>query len=313
MPPQTAPRAALGAALVTVTLWASAFVGIRAAGDELSAGPLALARLLVASVALGAFAAVRREGLPPRAALGGIVASGLLWFAVYNVALNAAEQELDAGTAAMLISIGPVLIAILAGTLLGEGFPRTLVAGCGLALAGAVVIGAATSDGVALSSGAALCLLAALCYAGAAVAQKPALARASALQVTLAACVVGTVACLPYAPQLAGEVADADGGAVAWAVYLGVFPTAVAFTTWAFALARTSAGRMGVTTYLVPPIAIVLAWGLLGETPPALAVVGGVVCVAGAAISRAQPRRRDPARPRRLPARPVPAAGRPPR
>lgn len=46
-------RLALAAALVTVTLWASAFVGIRAVADDLSAGSLALGRLVVAAVALG--------------------------------------------------------------------------------------------------------------------------------------------------------------------------------------------------------------------------------------------------------------------
>jgi drug/metabolite transporter (DMT)-like permease len=44
-----------------------------------------------------------------------------------------------------------------------------------------------------------------------------------------------------------------------WIVFPGAFPTALAFTTWAYVLARTSAGRMGATTYLVPPLTIFLA------------------------------------------------------
>ena len=52
-------------------------------------------------------------------------------------------------------------------------------------------------------------------------------------------------------------------------VYLGVFPTALAFTTWAYALARSSAGRMGALTYFVPPLAILMGWALLDEVPPA--------------------------------------------
>jgi drug/metabolite transporter (DMT)-like permease len=239
---------------------------------------------------LGGVAIARSEPLPARRALPGIVAAGVLWFALYNIALNAAEQELDAGTAAMLISIGPLLIALLAGGLLGEGFPRTLLAGCAVALAGAVLIGAATSEGdVAIGAGAALCLLAALCRAGGVVAQKPALTRASALQVTLVACAVGAVVCLPFAPALADELADADADTVGWALYLGVFPTAVAFTTWAYAIARTTVGRTGVTTYLVPPLAIVMSWAVLGETPPALALLGGALCVTGAAVAHRRP------------------------
>jgi drug/metabolite transporter (DMT)-like permease len=57
---------ALVAALGTVVLWSSAFVGIRSAGRSLSPEALALGRLLVSSVALGAFAAVRRERLSAR-------------------------------------------------------------------------------------------------------------------------------------------------------------------------------------------------------------------------------------------------------
>ena len=71
---------------------------------------------------------------------------GLLWFGVYNVALNAAEQRVDAGTAAMLVNVGPILIALLAGLLLSEGFPRTLIGGCAIAFAGTILIGVATSD-----------------------------------------------------------------------------------------------------------------------------------------------------------------------
>jgi drug/metabolite transporter (DMT)-like permease len=43
---------------------------------------------------------------------------------------------------------------------------------------------------------------------------------------------------------------------------------------------------MGATTYLVPPIAVVLGWAILGETPPALAFAGGLLCLAGVAVTR---------------------------
>lgn len=246
-------RAALVAALVTVVLWASAFVGIRAAGEELSAGALSLARLAVGSAALGALVMIRRERMPARADMPALVLCGLFWFGIYNVALNEAERRVDAGTAAMLVNVGPILIAILAGFFLREGFPRTLVAGCAIAFGGSLVIGLASTDGgVDAGWGASLCLVAALAYAIGVVLQKPVLGRSSALGVTFVACAVGTIACLPFAPQLAGELSDASGGSVAWAVYLGVFPTAIAFTTWAYALSHTTAGRMGSTTWCRP-------------------------------------------------------------
>lgn len=275
------------AAAVTVCLWASAFVGIRSAGRDLAAGPLSLGRLLVAALVLGAIVAARRDRLPPRSDLLRLLLCGLLWFGAYNVILNAAEQRVDAGTAAMLVNIGPVLIALLAGVLLKEGFPRTLLAGCAVAFAGAVVIGLATRQhGASAGWGAVLCVAAALAYAGGVVAQKPLLERTSGLQITFLACVIGAIACLPFAPALVREVGHARGSALAWTVYLGAFPTAVGFTTWAYALKRTSAGRMGATTYLVPPLAVLLGWALLGEAPPGLAFAGGALCLAGVAMTR---------------------------
>jgi drug/metabolite transporter (DMT)-like permease len=282
---------ALAAVAVTLTLWASAFVGIRSAGRHLAAGPLSLGRLLVGAAALGAISLARGERMPPRGDLARLALCGVLWFGAYNVLLNAAERRVDAGTAAMLVNVGPILIALLAGVLLREGFPRTLLTGCAIAFGGAAIIGLATSgDGGHGGWGAALCVAAAAAYAGGVIAQKPLLERTSALQVTFLACLVGAVVCLPFAPKLLHEVGSAPAGALAWTAYLGVFPTAVGFTTWAYALKRTSAGRMGATTYLVPPLAILLGWALLGETPPALALLGGLVCLAGVAVTRMRPR-----------------------
>jgi drug/metabolite transporter (DMT)-like permease len=278
---------ALVAALVTVFLWASAFVGIRAAGEDLSPGALSLGRLAIGSVLLGALALSRGGRWPGRAELPLLLTCGVLWFGLYNLALNEAEQRVDAGTAAMLVNVGPVLIALLAGFLLAEGFPRTLIVGCAVAFTGAIVIGLATSEqGVAAGWGSVLCVAAAAFYAGGVIAQKPLLSRASALHVTWLACLIGLVVCLPFAPQLFDELGGARPSSIAWMVYLGVFPTSVAFTTWAYALSRTTAGRMGATTYLVPPLAILLGWALLGETPVLLAFLGGALCLAGVVIAR---------------------------
>ncbi|MFD7121003.1 DMT family transporter [Streptomyces sp. NPDC059922] len=290
--PSRATWLPVAAAGVTVVLWASAFVSIRSAGAAYSPGALALGRLLAGAVVLGAVWLVRREGPPLRAAWPGIAVSGLLWFGVYMVVLNWGEQEVDAGTAAMVVNIGPILIALLGARLLGETLPPRLVAGMAVSFAGAVAVGLSMSgEGHASVLGVLLCLLAAVAYAGGVVAQKPALAKASALQVTTFGCLVGAVACLPFAGQLLHEAASAPLSATLNMVYLGVFPTALAFTTWAYALARTTAGRMGATTYAVPALVVLMSWLFLDEIPGLFTLAGGALCLAGVAVSRSRPRR----------------------
>jgi drug/metabolite transporter (DMT)-like permease len=211
----------------------------------------------------------------------------VLWFGGYNVLLNAGERHVDAGTAAMLVNIGPILVALLAAAVLHEGLPRNLLVGIGVAFAGVAIIAVATAgEGRTTVAGVVLCLLAAVAYAGGVVAQKPILRSLSPLQTVFLCCSIGAFVCLPFAPSLARQAAAAPAGALAWVVYLGTFPTAIAFTTWAFALSRTNAGRLAAVTYLVAPISILLGWLLLGEVPPALAYLGGALCLAGVAITR---------------------------
>lgn len=302
-------RRSLVAAAVTVLLWASAFVAIRDAGASYSPGALAFGRLFSGCVVLVIVLLVRREGWPARAAWPGIIASGVLWFGVYMVALNWGEREVDAGTAAMVVNVGPVLIALLSGWLLKEGFPRRVLAGIAVSFAGAVVVGIATSGGGSASVlGVVLCVVAAATYAIGVTCQKPALRHASAVQVTTFGCLVGAVACVPFAPQLVSEMGAAPMSATLDVVYLGVFPTALAFITWAYALARTTAAKMGATTYAVPAIVILMSWLFLSEVPGWLTLLGGVLCLAGVAITRARPRRRAPAPDPATPAEPTTSA-----
>ncbi|HEY0889116.1 MAG TPA: DMT family transporter [Nocardioides sp.] len=285
------PPAAVG---VTLVLWASAFVGIRHLAGDFSPGALSLGRLLVGTLCLGAAVLVtgrRATGTrvrPQRREWLSLVVIGVLWFGVYNVALNEGERRVDAGTAAMLIQLSPVLIAVLATFFLGERFTPYLALGLALAFGGVAVISLAThgSGGGQDVVGVLLCLVSAVVYSVSLILQKPLVGRLPALHVTWIACTIGAIACLPFAGQLVSEIGDAPASSTGWLIYLGVFPTAIAFTTYAFALRHMDASRLGITTYLVPPITILLGWLFLAETPPALAYVGGALALVGVAVAR---------------------------
>lgn len=280
----------VAALAVTVVLWASAFVGIRAVADVFEPGPLSLGRLLVGALALVVIARPWRHRLPRGRTLGLVVVYGVLWFGAYNVALNAGETYLDAGTAALVVNIGPILIALLAGIVLKEGFPRPLVVGMAIAFAGVVLIATSTRHDTAVetasATGVLLCVAAAVLYAVGALTQKPTLRTVAPAMSVWMACTIGAVVCLPFAPGLVDQLGSASSGDVAWLVYLGVFPTAIGFTTWSYALRRLSAGSVASTTYLVPAVATLISWALLGEVPAPLAFVGGALCLTGVAVTR---------------------------
>src|SRR5216117_1748731 len=155
-------RKAFLAALVSVVLWAAAFVGIRAAGRSFSPGPLALGRLALGSVLLGALVISRPTIRPTRRELALLVLAGLLWFGVYQVVLNEAERRVDAGTASMLVLVAPIFVVALAAVFLKERTTPNLLLGGAIAFSGVAVIGLATSSHSASLVGVILCLIAAL-------------------------------------------------------------------------------------------------------------------------------------------------------
>lgn len=283
----------VAAALTTVVFWASGFVAIRALATELSPGSIAIGRLLVAVVILGLLVLRQRTWVPmARRDLALVVASGLAWYALYFLVLNEAERTVDAGTASMLVNTGPIFIAILAGLFLGEGFPVRLLLGSGIAFAGSVIIGLATRADAPASTagdptiGILLCFVAAASYATGVTLQKPALRRVPALQLTFVAVLIATIATLPFAPGLIAELRASELTSTLWILQLGIFPTAIAFTTWSIALSRMPAGRLAALTYLVPPIVVVMGWAILGEVPPSLALAGGALCIGGVIVAR---------------------------
>ena len=108
------------ALVVTTTLWASAFAGIRAGLEAYGPGQVALIRFLVASAVLAGYAAIVRMRLPERRDLPAVLLAGFLAFTLYHVALNYGEVTVSAGAASILINTAPIFTALLAATVLRE-------------------------------------------------------------------------------------------------------------------------------------------------------------------------------------------------
>ena len=280
----------VGAAAITLVTWASAFVVIRHVAEDISPGALGAGRLIVAAIVVLPLVLRRGWVRPDAHEWALLTACGIGWFGVYNLALNEGEARIDAGTAALIIQVGPIIVALLATVFFGELLHRWLVAGIVVGFSGVVVLARGFSAGGASDLvGVLLVLLAAFMYAVGILTQKPLLRRIPAVQVVFCSFVIGALVCLPFAPDLPDVVLH-DRSSLLWIAYLGVVPTAIAFTTWAFALSHTDAGKLALTTFLVPFITTLIAWVTLDEVPPLLTFLGGGLAIAGVLLTRRRPR-----------------------
>lgn len=276
----------------TVVFWASAFAGIRAGLREYGPGEIALFRFVVASVVLGCIALVTRMRLPERRDLPAVFLAGFLAFTVYHVALNYGEVAVGAGAASVLINTAPLFTALLAVTFLGERLRVLGWVGMAVSFFGAVLISAGEGEGFGLAPQALLILLAALSSSIYFVIQKPYLQKYGALAFTTYAVWAGTLLSLVFLPGLISQMGAAPPGTTLAMVYLGVFPTAIAYVTYAYAFSRMPASRAVSFLYLIPVMAYLIAWAWIGEVPTLLSVVGGCVTLSGVLIVNAFGRRR---------------------
>lgn len=277
---------AIAALAVTVVFWGSAFVAIRsvAATGAYSPGQLSAARLLVASLLLGLLVAARGGiRIPDKRDWLTFFALGATGQMLYQLLLNTGERTVDGGTASLLVAIAPMLAALTAVVTLGERLSVLGWMGTVGAFVGAAMI--AISAGASLSGGAGILLvLAATClWATYLVIQKTLAGRYDSLELTAWPMWIGTVLLLPFAAGLPHAVATAPLSATVAVVFLGMFCSVAAFMTWAYAIRRLPVTVATSALYAVPVAAFTIGIVFLHEVPPASALLGGVIAIAGVA------------------------------
>jgi len=277
--------AAVFAVAVTVLSWGSAFPLIRIGMRALGPLELASARFLVASGLVLVWVAIRRPPLPSAADALRFLICGLFGISVYNGLLNQGERTVSAGAAAFIVNIAPILTALLATVFLGERFSVWGWAGALISFAGVGLIALGQPDGLTFGGGAILVGGAALCSAVYFVIQRPLVPRYGAIACTAYTLLAGALFLAPFLPGALPRIFAANGAPLAATVVaLGVFPAAIGYAAWTYALGRFGAARAANFLYLVPPIATLIGFAALGETMSALTLVGAAIAIGGVAI-----------------------------
>lgn len=271
----------LAAIAVTLLCWASAFAGIRASLVAYTPGQVALLRFLVASAVLALYAAITRMPLPKKQDLSAIAILGFLGITAYHLLLNYGEVTVTACAASLLVNTAPIFTALLAIAFLKERLSLRRWIGIAVSFTGVVLITGGEAKGLSFDWGALLILLSAVCISVWMILQKPYLKKYTPVQLTSYIIWVGTIFLVPFLPSLIKAVPTAPFSATIAAVYLGVFPSAIAYATWAYVLAQISASRAATLLYFVPVLAIIVAWVWLQEVPTVLSLIGGAIVLSG--------------------------------
>ncbi|MCJ7738530.1 MAG: EamA family transporter [Anaerolineae bacterium] len=272
---------ALGGVLL---FWSSAFVGIRIGLRTFTPGHLVLLRFVVASIVLAVYALLTRMPFPDRRDLPALAMVGFTGIALYQVLLTYGQTTVDAGTASFLVATGPIFTALFAVAFAGERLKPWGWAGVITGFAGGVLIALSEGRGLRISMGAMLILGAAVATAVFSVVQKRLLEKYTALQVMAFAMWTGTALMLVFSPGLLSAVRSAPLKATLVVVYLGVFPAALGYVLWSYLHSKIPVSVCGSFLYLIAPIAAVMGWIALDETPALISLLGGGVSVAGVVI-----------------------------
>lgn len=275
----------VGIAIVaTLIFWASTFAGIKVGLTAYNPGHLVLLRFLTASVVLLLYAFLVRMPFPDKKDIPILLLLGFIGITVYNLSLTYGEIKVAAGSASLLIASAPIFTAILAKFILKEDISIWGWVGILISFLGISLIVRGEGGAVSFEPAAFLILLSAICISTFFVFQKPLLKKYSALQFTAYVIWSGTLFQLVFIGGLLQNIKEAPFGATITIVYMGIFPAALAYVTWAYALSRAPVSVMGSYLNISPVIAMLIAWIWLGEIPTRLTLIGGSLALIGVAL-----------------------------
>jgi drug/metabolite transporter (DMT)-like permease len=273
---------ALGdAALVVVPgiIWGASFLFIAEGLTAMGPNGVTFLRLLVGFAVLSCFPAVRAP--LARGDWRGVIALAVLWMAFPLSMFPLAEQHVSSATTGMLNGAMPLFAVICASVIARRQPSREVYAGLVVGIGGAVLIAWPSMSGSDSRLGIGLILAALLSYGVAINIARPLQVRNGALPVVWRALGVAVVLTAPLGlPALLD--AHWTPRALASMAALGAGGTAVAQVLTARAAGRLGAARASATTFIIPPVALLLGVAVRSEPVAWIAVAGCACCLAGA-------------------------------
>jgi drug/metabolite transporter (DMT)-like permease len=272
-------------------IWGASYLLIKIALDGIEPMMIVFARVLLAALLLYAVILVR--GGAERAALRQLreqpartLIQGALAVAIPFSLISLGETQISSGLTGVLISPGPLFIAMLAPLIdPREKVDRRGWFGVVIGFAGVtLLIGVDTIHSLGEFMGALAMVGAALSYGLAAMFVRLRFGGVPPLVVSFSACATAAVLTLPAAFVGLGSNSP-DLGEVAAVVSLGIVGTAIAFVLYFALIAEAGAGKAALCGYLIPPLALAYGAALLDEEITPASIAGLVLILIGVALA----------------------------
>ena len=283
--------------MILAGIWSSAFSAIKIGVETIPPVTLAASRVLLAVVVLYGYTLARGEKLPPWGRAWGLYFS----IAVFGNGLpftliSWGEVEVDSSLAAILMAIMPLATMVLVHFFTDdEPMTRSKLAGLLAGLTGVVVlVGPEVLQGLGGNAARQLAVaLGALCYA-IAITTARRLPPSSPTVRAAAVMICATVQMVVFSLVIDRPWSLVpSAGSLTAALYLGLFPTAVATIIYFQVLAVRGANFLATINYLIPVMGVV--WGalLLGERITIQHVAALTLILAGVTIANLKFPRQD--------------------
>lgn len=272
-------RVALSISLI-VLFWASSFIAIKIALQDVSAFEVTLARFVISCVTLALLAVYKRPQKILRKDWVKMVMASLSGVTLYNLALNYGQRTISAGSASFLINTVPIITTLLAFIFLKEKLKRRTLIGISVSMVGISMITLSESNTLELNAGILLVLFSAFCQGVFYILQKPLLNRYSPLTIISWSVWLGTLFLLPFVGKL-DTLALASKASLLSILFLGIIPGAIGHVIWSFVLSQMAASRATSFLYFVPVVSLILSFFLISEIPSMLLIAGGLITITG--------------------------------
>jgi len=210
---------------------------------------------------------------------------------IYQLLFMAALARTSVANSSLILGCTPIFVALMTAALGHERITPLRWAAAALSAFGIyLVVGHGATVSRASLGGDLMMLAAVLCWSAATVGSRPLLARHSPLVVTGYSMAIGSALYVPFAWVALRDLAWRDVSASAWLsiVFSAVFALCVAYMIWYTAVQRLGNTRTSVYSNMVPLVAMVVAWGWLGEHIGAMKIAGAGAIILGVALTKIQ-------------------------